>query len=71
MAELMKPCPFCGKTPKTCVVPNRNRITLKVFCQGPCVAAQYDNVDKCCTFDDLYNAMADVIYDWNKRSDNG
>ena len=70
MAEL-KPCPFCGKPPKTSVVPHGDRITLKVYCGGACDVAQYDRVEEYCSFDTITRAMENAMCAWNRRADNG
>ena len=67
----LKPCPFCGKPAKTTVSTNGDRITLKVYCGGPCEAAQYDRVEDYCTFETIANAMENAMYAWNRRADNG
>lgn len=70
MADL-KPCPFCGKPPKTSVVPNGDKITLKVFCPGPCQVGQYDRVEEFCSFDTITRAMENAMCAWNRRDGNG
>lgn len=67
----LKPCPFCGKPAKTSVDAKYGKITLRIYCEGPCVATQYEVVDEYCTFDEIYDAMEDVAYNWNRRADNG
>ena len=67
----MKPCPFCGKQPITRVIPNGERITLKVFCPGPCEVAQSDSVKEFCSFDTITQAMENAMYAWNRRTGNG
>ena len=67
MIEIAKPCPVCGKDPKTkfksCGFGATCRLQCKPFLQKPHLKAEYSGAN-------MFSALRNAILDWNKEVEN-